>query len=81
MRCGGCANTIRKALASEFGDVEIDVVTKSITLNIPEGQNKETLGEKLQSLGYPLIDKELGFLDDTTAKMKSIVSCAVGKIS
>ncbi len=76
IRCGGCANTINKALSAEFEDVEIDVMSKKVTVEIKNESEISKGAEMLKKLGYPLTGEESGMLD----KAKSFVSCAIGKI-
>ncbi|MEA2072791.1 MAG: heavy-metal-associated domain-containing protein [Campylobacterota bacterium] len=80
VKCGGCANTLKTKLADEFGNIEVnlDLMPREITLDIKE--EKETdLRVALKSLGYPMNDENLGFIEDSGAKAKSFVSCAIGK--
>ncbi len=81
VKCGGCANTLKKALKDDFGDVEVDLekMPREITLELDENQ-KDTLKLKLRSLGYPLAEDELSPLQNVGAKAKSFVSCAIGKM-
>lgn len=81
VKCGGCANTLIKALKDEFGTVEVDleVFPRKITLDIEEDK-KEALKVKLRSLGYPLVTDELSGFEKATTTAKSFVSCAIGKI-
>lgn len=81
VKCGGCANTLIKALKDEFGDVKVDleVFPRKITLDIEEDK-KEALKLKLRSLGYPLVTDELSGFEKATTTAKSFVSCAIGKI-
>ncbi len=81
VKCGGCANTLKTKLESKFGDVEVnlDVMPREITLEINDDRVDE-LREALKSLGYPMSDENLGFVENTTAKAKSFVSCAIGKM-
>ena len=81
VKCGGCANTLKKALKDDFGDVEVNLEKepREITLDI-EDDKKEHLKLKLRSLGYPLSTDELSTLQNVGAKAKSFVSCAIGKI-
>jgi len=81
VKCGGCANTLRKTLEDEFGEVKVDLMKtpREITLEIEEDKI-ETLRLKLRSVGYPLSDDELSTLENMGAKAKSFVSCAVGKL-
>ncbi len=81
VKCGGCANTLKKSLLEEFGEVEVnlEVIPREITLEIDETQI-ESLRLKLKGLGYPLASDELNTLQKITTTAKSFVSCAIGKI-
>ena len=81
VKCGGCANTLIKALKDEFGSVEVDlsVNPRKITLDIEDNKIEE-LKLKLRSLGYPLTNDELSGFEKATTTAKSFVSCAIGKI-
>ncbi len=80
VKCGGCAATLKKALAEQFGEVEVDLTKepREITLEIDEEQIP-ALRETLRKLGYPMIDDELNTFQEVGAKAKSFVSCAIGK--
>jgi copper chaperone CopZ len=81
VKCGGCANTLIKTLADDFGQVNVDLgcEPRKITLNIEENQI-EKLKLTLRSLGYPLTTDELSTLQTFTTSAKSFVSCAIGKL-
>ena len=81
VKCGACAATLKNKLGPKFGDIEVNLDThpREITLKIEDDQI-DALQEALRSLGYPLSTDELGFVENTTAKVKSFVSCAVGKM-
>ena len=81
VKCGGCAGTLKSKLKDEFGDVEVDldVTPRKITLDI-EDDRMDDLAQALRKLGYPLATDDLGLLESTSAKAKSFVSCAVGKM-
>ena len=81
VKCGGCAATLRKKLEPLFGNVEVnlDVLPREITLDIAEERMPE-LKEALRAVGYPLSTDRLGFVETASTKMKSFVSCAVGKM-
>ena len=81
VKCGGCANTLKKSLIEEFGEVEVnlEVMPREITLDIEESQI-ESLKSKLKTLGYPLASDELNTIEKITTTAKSFVSCAIGKI-
>ncbi len=81
VKCEGCANTLKKALKADFGDVEVnlEVQPRQISLEIKE-EKLQNLKSKLRSLGYPLVSDELSDLQKVSTKAKSFVSCALGKI-
>ena len=81
VKCDGCAGTLTKALAQDFGEVEVnlELEPREITLELKEGQ-EETLKLKLRSLGYPLLSDELSTFQTVGTTAKSFVSCAIGKM-
>ena len=80
VKCTGCANTLTTKLEKEFGKIEVnlDVTPREITLNIEEPKI-ECLKIALRKLGYPVGGESFGFVQDSSMKAKSFVSCAVGK--
>jgi copper chaperone len=81
IKCGGCANTITKAMNElDLKEVTIDTEKGSVEINNPNDQVKLAQAiEKLKDLGYPLVESEAG-LKAIALKAKSYVSCAFGKI-
>lgn len=81
VKCGGCANTLKKSLLEDFGEVEVDleVEPRKITLEIAE-EKMEALKLKLRSLGYPLMSDNLNTFQTVGTTAKSFVSCAIGKM-
>jgi len=81
VKCGGCANTLKKSLLDEFGEVEVnlELEPRQITLEIEEDKI-EALKVKLRSLGYPLSTDELNTFQEVGTTAKSFVSCAIGKM-
>ena len=82
VKCGGCAGTIKEKLFEKFGEVEVNLnkEPREITLNIKE-EDVPTLAEALKKPGYPFVTEKMGFIDSTSAKAKSFVSCAIGKMN
>ena len=81
IKCGGCENTIRKGLSAIAGvsEVQIDRDQQRITLLANEA-DRDTIAEKLRSMGYPEQGSVAG-LQSGLAQAKSMVSCAIGKVS
>lgn len=80
IKCGGCANTIKKALLKiqNVQAVDVDVAQGTITID-GETLPREEITQTLRNLGYPECDSTQGF-DAFSAKAKSVVSCAIGRM-
>jgi copper chaperone len=80
VKCGGCANTLKKSLISDFGDIQVDLTKepREITLDLDDSRI-EDLKVKLRTLGYPLVSDELSTFENVAATAKSFVSCSIGK--
>ena len=74
IKCGGCANSIQTAFDCE---VVVDVDQGLVTFETDETE-RESVVEKLRSLGYPETGTTEG-MDKVAAKAKSFVSCAIGR--
>lgn len=84
IRCGGCANTITKALAEAgFTEVSVDLSCepRKVTVNVLDEAQSAQFQEILRKLGYPLATYKSGKTEDLVFKAKSFVSCAIGKIN
>ena len=84
VRCGGCASTITKELQeSGFTNVSVDLSCepRKVTVEIVDEDQFALVKAILRKLGYPLSSEENTTLDSATLKVKSFVSCAVGKFS
>lgn len=84
IRCGGCASTIRTALDDAgFSSVRVDLISepRKVTADINDDEDLKLFKKVLRDHGYPMIDDKLGFVDATSLKAKSFVSCAVGKLN
>ena len=81
VKCAGCASTLKNKLSDEFGEIEVnlEMMPREIALDIEESK-VEQLHEALKGLGYPVSGQSFGFVEDSTIKAKSFVSCAVGKV-
>jgi len=86
IKCGGCANSIRKQLSEVESVVEVDVDTEQgqISIQTSGAVSDQTLRLKLLQMllkmGYPETGSVEG-LQSVGAKAKSFVSCAVGRMS
>lgn len=84
IRCGGCANTISKALKEAgFEEVSVDTTCepRKVTAKIANEAQLTQFKVILRSLGYPLVGEEEGSVKSATLKLKSFISCAVGKFT
>ena len=81
VKCDGCASTLKSKLKEQFAEIEVDLekMPREIHVDI-EDDSVDALRVSLKHLGYPMSDEELGFVDNTTSKAKSFVSCAIGKV-
>lgn len=79
LKCGGCANTITKNIASldAITDVSVNVEESYVSFDYPTEEKLIEVKEKLKVLGYP----EDGEANSLGSKAKSYVSCAIGKMS
>ncbi|MCB4747271.1 MAG: heavy-metal-associated domain-containing protein [Sulfurovum sp.] len=82
VKCGGCAHTLKEKLRPLFGEVEVNLEKepRQIMLDIEESQI-ETLSKILKEMGYPFVGEKMGFMESGSAKAKSFISCAIGKIN
>lgn len=82
IRCGGCMNTITKKLLSLEGvkAVDISLDEQVVSIEAENDTHRAAYIEALLAMGYP----EQGSVEGIAAlkgKAKSVVSCAIGKIS
>ncbi|HEX5330841.1 heavy-metal-associated domain-containing protein [Sulfuricurvum sp.] len=84
IRCGGCSNTITKALnEAGFKEVSVDLSCepRKVTADIADDAQLAHFKAVLRNLGYPLVGDEEGTIDNAALKLKSFVSCAIGKFT
>jgi copper chaperone len=81
IKCGGCANSIKKGLMDEAGvsTVEIDVENGMVSID-GEHLDHDAIAAHLLKMGYPESGSVEG-MKAAAAKAKSFVSCAIGKVS
>jgi len=78
LKCGGCANPIRKnlELLPGISEVVVNDEDSSVSFDFENQEAYETAHHKLIALGYPLTEDANSFI----SKAKSYVSCAVGRM-
>lgn len=79
LKCGGCANTIKKGILAIEGvtEVSVDLETSKVTVNSTDDFVIKNVKSKLASMGYP----EVGDANTIIHKAKSFVSCATGRMT
>ena len=79
LKCGGCANSIKKALEKLVGvsKVAVEVTSSEIQITHESSANLNIVEEKLAHLGYPKEHEVNSF----STKAKSFISCGVGRFS
>jgi len=77
LKCGGCANTVKKQLSLMEGvkKVTVDVETSAVVVEKEMAVTRISLIEKLTKWGYP----EAG-TSNLIQTAKSYVSCAIGRL-
>ncbi|MCF7568499.1 heavy-metal-associated domain-containing protein [Sabulilitoribacter arenilitoris] len=79
LKCVGCANTIINRL-SELNcltEINVDNIYDSVSFNYETTENLKEVKTLLAKLGYPIAGEK----NALTTKVKSFVSCAVGRLS
>lgn len=85
IRCGGCANSITQKLMEDerIDNISIDIEKQMVSFDTDNADTdtvREAASKQLFSLGYPEKGSVEG-LESLKEKAKSVVSCAVGKMS
>ncbi len=78
IKCGGCENSIRKEVLKQTGvlAVHVDGEQQLISITGDDDMDRAHIALQLERMGYP----EVGH-NTVLSKMKSYVSCAVGRMS
>lgn len=80
IKCGGCANSIRKKLLAVEGveEVSVDIDGGAVSY---EGHASvlDRVKKELGKMGYPEVGSLEG-MNSSAAKAKSFVSCAIGRL-
>jgi len=79
LKCGGCANSIKKGILSIDGidEVSVELETSKVIVSTTNEDLLLKVKEKLASMGYP----EVGDANTILHKAKSFVSCATGRMT
>jgi copper chaperone CopZ len=79
LKCGGCANSIKKGILPLEGvnEVAVELETSKVTLEVENKAVVEEVKKKLAAMGYP----EVGDANTIIHKAKSFVSCATGRMT
>jgi len=79
LKCGGCANSIKKGILTIEGvdEILVDLESSKVSVNSNDETLIKKVKEKLSSMGYP----EVGDANTVMHKAKSFVSCATGRMS
>lgn len=79
LKCMGCAGTIQKKVNAIEGieAVAVDVESATVAFEYQADAQLSQIKEVLLKIGYPSVDEE----NTTSSKVKSYVSCAIGKIN
>lgn len=79
LKCGGCANTVKKGIITIKGinEVLVNLNTSEVTIDTTDELVIKLVKEKLSNMGYP----EAGDANTMLHKAKSFVSCATGKMT
>ena len=79
LKCGGCANTVKKGIIDIDGihEVLVNLNTSEVTIDSTDELVIKLVKEKLSSMGYP----EAGDANTILHKAKSFVSCATGRMT
>lgn len=79
LKCGGCANTIITKISTieNIENVNVNLDADRVSFDYNSESDLRNAIKKLLSLGYPVV----GEANPLTAKAKSFVSCAVGRMA
>jgi copper chaperone len=79
LKCGGCANSIKKGILTIEGvqEVTVDLETSKVTVDTSDNSIITEVKNKLSQMGYP----EVGDANTIVHKATSFVSCATGRIT
>ncbi|EAJ8707081.1 cation transporter [Campylobacter jejuni] len=56
VNCMNCVNLIKKSLEDEFGNIEVDLEQKILSLNLEENQ-VSNFTKEFQDLGFEIVER------------------------
>ena len=79
LKCSGCANTILNKLSSieNINDVIVDNENDTVLFSYTTEEDLLLVKNTLVKLGYPVVGEK----NALTTKVKSFVSCAIGRVN
>lgn len=79
LKCGGCANSISKALLQlkNVHSVEVNTAESIVLVDLNEDIDNAVIAEKLANIGYPLVGADASALQQVNA----YISCIRGKFN
>lgn len=77
LKCGGCANSIKKELIKLDGVTKVEVTVDTAEISVEHIGAIKTIEQRLMQLGYPTLDSFNSF----TTQAKSFLSCGIGRLS
>lgn len=79
LKCGGCAHTITTKISELdiIDTLEINIENSTVSFTYKDASDLDVVKKKLFSLGYPV----KGDKNTVVSKVKSLMSCATGKVS
>lgn len=79
LKCGGCAHTVITKISAieNIENVNVNLDADRVSFDYNSESDLRNAIKKLLSLGYPVV----GEANPLTAKAKSFVSCAVGRMA
>ena len=79
LKCGSCANTIKKRISKIDGvnSVDVNLDSSEVILDTDNAELLLLVKDKLSKLGYP----EVGADNSVLKQAKSFVSCVIGRIN
>ena len=77
LKCSGCEAKITQSLSKleSIENVKIDYSTNAVSFEFKIKENLGTVKTMLSKLGYPIVGEK----NDLTKKVKSYISCAIGR--